>query len=469
MRPMTTVTLPPGPRLPRFAQGLYTVTMPRRGLPRLRDRFGDTFSVNVPIFGRAVVISDPAQIRQLFLAGPDVVENIQPNLGRVLGPGSMFALTGEEHRRQRKLLVPPFHGRRLAAHARIAAEETGRELATWPEGVPFATLPSMMRLTVSIIVRAVFGVEGEHLDLLRDLLPKSVSLGSKLAMVPRPRRVTVGPWARMRRYRAEYNAVIDELIDRARHDPRLDERDDVLALLVQSRYDDGSSMTNAQIADQLLTLLSAGHETTATTLAWAVERLRRHPDVLADLAAETDAAETDAAQTGAGGGVLREAVIREAVITEVQRTRPVIDLVGRQILVDGYQLGRWTLPRGANVLIDIALLHENPGLFPDPLAFRPSRFTEAKPDLYQWIPFGGGTRRCIGAAFANMEMNVVLKTLIRDFTLESTSEPGERWRSRGVAFAPADGGIAVVRRRGTEAASTETPAINGRNTDARTS
>jgi cytochrome P450 len=489
MPPMTTVTLPPGPRLPRFAQGLYALTMPRRGLPGLRERFGDAFSVNVPIFGRAVVISDPAQVRQLFLAGPDVVENIQPNLGRVLGPGSMFALTGEEHRRQRKLLVPPFHGRRLAAHARMGAEETERELATWPEDVPFATLPSMMRITVNIICRAVFGVEGEHLDLLRDLLPKSVRLGSKLATVPKPPRVTVGPWARMRRYRAEYNAVIDELIDRARRDPALDQRDDVLALLVQSRYDDGSAMTNAQIADQLLTLLSAGHETTATTLAWAVERLRRHPDVLADLAAETDA----------GGGVLRE-----AVITEVQRTRPVIDLIGRQILVDGYQLGRWTLPRGTNVVIDIALLHENPALFPDPLAFRPSRFTEAKPDLYQWIPFGGGTRRCIGAAFANMEMNVVLKTLTRDFTLVPTSEPGERWRSRGVAFAPAGGGVAVVRRRGTHwhgtdrlgtdrlgtdrlgtdrlgtdrlgtdrggtgVARAETTAINGRNTDACTS
>jgi hypothetical protein len=436
MRPMTTVTLPPGPRLPRFAQGLYTVTMPRRGLPRLRARFGDAFSVNLPIFGRAVVISDPGQIRQLFLAGPDVVENIQPNLGRVLGPGSMFALTGEEHRRQRKLLVPPFHGRRLAAHARIAAEETERELATWREGVPFATLPSMMRITVSIIVRAVFGAEGEHLDFLREQLPKSVKLGSRLATVPRP-RVTVGPWARMRRYRAEYNAVIDELIDRAQRDPRLDERDDVLALLVQSRYDDGSSMTSAQIGDQLLTLLSAGHETTATTLAWAVERLRRHPDVLRDLTAETGAA---------GDGALRE-----AVITEVQRTRPVIDLVGRQILVDGYQLGRWTLPRGASVLIDIALLHENPDLFPDPLAFRPSRFAEARPDLYQWIPFGGGTRRCIGAAFANMEMNVVLTIMTRDFTLEPTSEPDERWRSRGVAFAPADGGLAVVRKRSTHA------------------
>jgi cytochrome P450 len=428
---MATVKLPPGPPQPRFVQGIYATVLPLRGLPRLRDRYGDAFTINVPIFGRALVISDPAEIRQLFLAGPDVVENIQPNLGRVIGRGSMFALTGEEHRRQRKLLVPPFHGRRLAAHARIAEEETVRELASWPEGRPFATMPSMMRITVNVILRAVFGAEGEDLDRLREHLPRAVKLGSFLAAVPVP-KVSWGPWGRLRRMRRDYDETIGRLIAAAERDPRLDERDDVLALLVQSRYDDGSRMSGAAIGDQLLTVLSAGHETTATTLAWAVERLRRHPDVLRDLAAEAD---------GDGNS------LREAVITEVQRTRPVIDLVGRHVLADGYQLGRWTLPRGSTVLVSIALLHQNAAVFPDPFAFNPSRFTGAKPDLHTWIPFGGGTRRCLGAAFANMEMHVVLRTMLRSFTLEPATEPNEQRRSRGIANAPARGGVAVVRRR----------------------
>jgi hypothetical protein len=292
-------------------------------------------------------------------------------------------------------------------------------------------MPSMMRITVNVILRAVFGAEGEDLDRLREHLPRAVKLGSFLAAVPVP-KVSWGPWGRLRRMRRDYDETIGRLIAAAERDPRLDERDDVLALLVQSRYDDGSRMSGAAIGDQLLTVLSAGHETTATTLAWAVERLRRHPDVLRDLAAEAD---------GDGNS------LREAVITEVQRTRPVIDLVGRHVLADGYQLGRWTLPRGSTVLVSIALLHQNAAVFPDPFAFNPSRFTGVKPDLHTWIPFGGGTRRCLGAAFANMEMHVVLRTMLRSFTLEPATEPNEQRRSRGIANAPARGGVAVVRRR----------------------
>jgi cytochrome P450 len=176
---MTTVRLPPGPTTPRIVQSAFALTSPQRALRRLRARYGDAFTVNVPIFGRAVVISDPAAVKRLFTAGPDVVDNLQPNLGRVLGPGSLFALTGDEHRKQRKLLTPPFHGRRLAAYERIVEEETVRELATWPAGRPFATQPSMMRITLNAILRAVFGAEGAELARLRELLPRIVALGSR--------------------------------------------------------------------------------------------------------------------------------------------------------------------------------------------------------------------------------------------------------------------------------------------------
>jgi cytochrome P450 len=400
---------------------------------RMRARYGDAFTVNVPIFGRAVVISDPGEVKQLFTAGPDLVENLEPNLGRVLGPGSLFALTGKEHRRQRKLLVPPFHGRRLAAYERIVEEETVRAMASWPQGRSFATLPSTMRITLNAILRAVFGAEGEEFTRLRTLLPQTVTLGSRLAVLPIPDvgRGRWSPWGRFRALRHEYDAIVERLIAKAERDD-LDARDDVLALMLQSRYDDGSGMTHGEIADQLLTLLSAGHETTATTLAWAVERLRRHPAVLAELVEEVDA----------GGDTLLQ-----ATITEVQRTRPVIDLVGRQVKADRFTLGRWTLPKGSIALVGITLIHEDASLFPNPSAFDPSRFVDARPDLYQWIPFGGGTRRCIGAAFASMEMNVVLRTLLRDFTLLPTADRAERWHSRGIAGAPAKGGRAVVRRR----------------------
>ena len=400
----------------------------------MRDRYGDAFTVNVPIFGRAVVISDPAQVRQVFMAGPDAADNLDRNLGRVLGPGSLFALAGQEHHRQRRLLVPPFHGRRLAAYERIVEEETAGELASWPQGRPFATLPSMMRITLNIILRAVFGSEGAEFAALRELLPRMIRLGSRLAVLPVP-NVDLGrwsPWGRFWGMRREYDVIVERLIAKAQRDGSRAERDDILALMLQSRYEDGSAMSRDEIADQLLTLLAAGHETTATTLAWAVERLRRHPAILRALVEEVDT----------GGNALRD-----ATILEVQRTRPVIDMVGRQVKANSFQVGRWTLPKGYAVLISITLIHHNESLFPNPRTFDPHRFLGARPDLYQWIPFGGGTRRCLGAAFANMEMNVVLRTMLRDVTLVPTDEPGERWHSRGVANAPAKGGRAIVRRR----------------------
>jgi cytochrome P450 len=431
---MTTVTLPPGPSTPRVVQGAYALTVPQRGMRRMRDRYGDAFTVNVPIFGQAVVISDPAEVRQVFMTSPDVADNLDRNLGRVLGPGSLFALAGEEHHTQRRLLIPPFHGRRLVVYEKIVEEETVRELASWPQGRAFATLPSMMRITLNIILRAVFGSDGAEFAALRELLPRIVRLGSRLAVMPVP-KVDLGrwsPWGRFWAMRREYDTIVERLVTKAQRDRGLDERDDILALMLQSRYDDGSGMSRSEVADQLLTLLAAGHETTATTLAWAVERLRRHPAALRALVDEVDA----------GGNALRE-----ATILEVQRTRPVIDLVGRQVKADSFQVGRWTLPKGYAVLVSITLIHDNESLFPNARTFDPHRFLGARPDLYQWIPFGGGTRRCLGGAFANMELNVVLRTMLRDVTLVPTDEPGERWHSRGVANAPAKGGLAVVRRR----------------------
>jgi cytochrome P450 len=428
------VHLPPGPSTPRAVQGVFAVAARLKTMRRMRERYGSAFRVNIPIFGDAVVISDPAEVRQLFTTNPEIADNVEVNLGRVLGPGSFFALEGEAHKKQRKMLVPPFHGRRLQVYEALIEEEAVREMASWPEGREFATLQSMMRITLNAILRAVFGAEGAEFETLRELLPRFVKLGSQLAVLPIP-RTDLGvftPWGRFNTMRREYDAVVDRLIDKAERDTALDERNDVLALMLQARYDDGSGMTRSEIADQLLTLLTAGHETTATTLAWAVERLRRHPVVLRRLVEEVDT----------GGSELRE-----ATILEVQRVRPVIDATARQVRADTMQLGRWTLPKGQTVIASIYLMHDNDELFPNAHRFDPDRFVGVKPDMYGWIPFGGGARRCIGAAFAHMEMNVVLRTMLRDFALEPTTGRDERWHSRGVAFAPRRGGRAVVHRR----------------------
>ncbi|MET8149228.1 cytochrome P450 [Actinoplanes sp. NPDC049668] len=431
---MTVVTLPPGPTVPPLVQTAYALTVNRRGMDRMRDRYGDTFTVNLPPYGPALVISGPDEIRQLFMAGSEAADNPVRNLGKVLGPGSLFALGGEEHHRRRKLLVPPFNGRRLSAYEKIVEDETVREMASWPEGRGFATLPSMTRITLNIILRAVFGAEGAEFAALRELLPRMIKLGGWLAVLPEP-RVDLGrwgPWGRFAAARREYDDIVARLISKAERDPALEEHHDILALMLLSRYDDGTAMSHRDIADQLLTLLAAGHETTATTLAWAVERLRRHPAILDALVDEADA--------GASA-------LREATILEVERSRPVIDFVGRQVKADVLPLGRWIVPKGYTILVSIALLHEDESVFPNPLAFDPGRFHGTRPDLYRWIPFGGGSRRCLGAAFANMEIDVVLRTMLRDLVLLPTDEPDERWHSRGITNGPARGGRAVIRRR----------------------
>jgi cytochrome P450 family 138 len=420
--------LPDGPTGPRLLQAIPFALNRNRAVHRARERYGSAFSVSTLNMGRMVVLSDPAEVKQLFLLSPDDADTPDVNLGSVLGPGSLFAITGEEHKKQRKLLTPPFHGRRLRAYENLIEQAAEREMASWPQGRPFPVMPSTMRITLNAILQTVFGADGAELDELRTLLPKMVRLGSILAVLPISRRLLGerGPWARFRRYRGQYDAVVNRLIDQAR--PQLDAREDVLAMLLQSHYDDGTEMSRAQVADQLLTLLSAGHETTATTLAWTVERIRRHPALLARLEAG-------------------DAALREATLIEVQRTRPVVEMTSRQVRAESVEIGRWRIPRGTVVTASISLLHDTDELFPDACTFDPDRFVGARPDTYGWIPFGGGVRRCIGAAFAAMEMNVVLRTMLRDFTLEPTSAPAEKPHNRGIAIAPAKGGLAVVRRR----------------------
>ncbi|GIF67687.1 putative cytochrome P450 138 [Asanoa ishikariensis] len=421
---------PPVVRVPKVGQALGMVVFRRRFLMSLRDRHGPTFVLDVPPFGRTLVVSDPTRLKQLFTASPELAGTPQPNLSRMLGGGSIFGLDGEPHRLRRKLLVPPFHGKRMQAYAGLIEEEFRKEAETWPVGQEFATLTPFMRITLNVILRAVFGAGGAELEELREKLPIFVTYGSRMAVVPFKER-SIGPWnpwRKLREHRAAYDGIVQRLIERAREEPG----DDILSMMLQSRYEDGAPMSDAHVRDELLTLLAAGHETTATTLAWAMERLTRHPAALHALVDDLDQGGTD---------------LLAATILELQRTRPVVLNTARKVRADGLVIEGFEVPKGWTVLAGIDLVQNDPEAFPDPERFDPGRFVGVKPATYAWIPFGGGTRRCVGAAFANLELTVVLRTLLRDFELRTTSAPDERWHSRGVAYAPHQGGRVVVNRR----------------------
>ena len=433
------VRMPPAPRIPKLLQSVGFVAAREKSVAALAKRYGTAFTLRLPIFGETVVVSDPALIKDLFTTNTDLIARAGV-LGEMFGPGSTFSLDGAEHRERRKLLVPPLHGKRMASYEGIIEEEVLRETASWPEGREFETLPSMMRITLNAILRTVFGAEGAALDELRQLLPPMVLNASRLAVMSPIVRRDFGAWSPGRKltaYRQRYDEIIGRLISVIRNDPKFDERNDVLALMLQARYEDGSPITDDHVADELLTLLAAGHETTATTLAWTVERLRRHPSLLTRLTAEVDA----------GGSELVQ-----ATIWEVQRTRPVINGTAR-MTKSRIKLGEWVIPERHAVLASISLAHASDDSFTDAKTFNPDRFVGHPPDNYAWIPYGGGVRRCIGAAFANMEMNVTLRTLLREFEFGATYAAGERLHSRGVATAPAHGGRAVVYRRTIKSAS----------------
>ncbi|PJE02348.1 MAG: cytochrome P450 [Mycobacterium sp.] len=430
----STAKLPPALPWPKSLAGIgFSISRPwtlRQGVRRC----GNVFTLDIPVFGNTVVVADPLLAKQVFAASTDDLVNIQPNLSRVLGPGSVFALDRQQHRDRRKLLTPPFHGRSIRSYQRIIEEETLREASRWPIGQEFRTLEPMNRLTLNVILRAVFGAEGTEFEELRRLVPGWVTLASRLVLLPRPSSglARYGPWGRLALARRQLDEIIYRLIEKARAATDLGERSDILALLLRSRCDDGSAMSDAEICDELLTLVGAGHETTASTLAWAFERLRRHPAIATALAAEA---------TGDGNQ------LRQATICEVQRARTVIDMAGRRVVTAMFELGQWRVPQDYSILISIASLHGNTRAFCEPDRFDPDRFIGDRPLNFAWLPFGGGTRRCVGATFANFEVDVVLRTVLRHFILDATTDPGEKMHSRGVAYTPKDGGRIVLQRR----------------------
>ncbi|WP_422226209.1 cytochrome P450 [Mycobacterium sp.] len=434
--------LPPGSRLPKPIQAIRFLVSNHGMYDALARRYGGSvISVNLPSLGHAVVITDPVLAKDVLSASTDLLERKgggSGSLGDGFGPGSTFSLDGARLQARRKVVLPSFHGKRMRSYEHIIEEEVMREIATWPEGREFKTLPSMTSITLGTILRAVFGAEGAALDELRDLMgPMAALVGLFLALPPSLRR-DLGRWSpagRYLRYRRRFDAVIDSLIAEARADPALEERSDVLALLVQARYEDGEPLPDQHIADEMLTLLFSGHETTSGSLGWAVERLTRHPQLLSRLTEEVDA----------GGSELRR-----ATISEVQRTRTVLDATVR-CAKTRIRLGDWVIPEGTQVILSIRLIHESDDSFPDAASFNPDRFVGGVPKPTAWVPFGGGVNRCVGAAFADMEMDVTLRILLSEFRFAPTDAPDERRFWRGITTQPALGARAVVYRRSAKA------------------
>jgi cytochrome P450 len=391
-------------------------------MERNRRRYGDTFTLRIASEGTWVLMTDPEAVRQIFTGDPSKLHAGEANvvLRPILGANSVLLLDDAPHLAQRKLLLPPFHGERMKRYGELMTGIAEAEVARWPADEPMTLMPRMQTLTLEIILRAVFGLrEGERLDQMRDLLSEMMD------WTTRPSRflavATFGP-ERMERFGPLKRALapVDELlideIHARRADPSLADREDILSLLVQATHEDGSPMSDRELRDELLTLLVAGHETTATTLAWAIERLLRHPAAWSRLQAGDEP-------------------FLEATIKETLRLRPVIPLVVRKLL-EPMEIGGWSLPAGVTVAPCIYLMHRRADIYPDPYAFRPERFLEQPAGTYTWIPFGGGIRRCLGASFALFEMQVILRVIAERSRLRTIRPEGERVRRRAIMFTP---------------------------------
>jgi len=425
--------LPPGPPLPRWLQTLGFLLVPARYVEGCRRRYGDVVTFGSLFDPRFVMVFDPEVVKQVFRGSPDRLRAGEANavLGPVLGERSVLLADGAEHLRQRRLLLPPFHGERMRAYEAVMRGAADRAIDSWPVGEPFELLPSMQRLTLEVMLRAVFGVDAgpreEELGrALRAMIdPVATRLGVLVMALSRGRSGNRGAVARFEERRRRVDELIYEEIARRRAAPDLAEREDVLSMLLLARDETGEGMSDVELRDELVTLLVAGHETTATGLAWAFELLLRNPPVLARLRAGL--AEGDE-------GYL------DAVVKETLRVRPVIAGVGRVVREEPFEVGGYLIPPGIEINPSIAAIHRRADRYPEPRAFRPERFLGAEaPDTYTWLPFGGGTRRCLGASFATCEMRVVIARVLERARLAPVGRRTEKGVRKGITFVPARG------------------------------
>jgi cytochrome P450 len=435
-----TTSLPPGPRAPRALQTARWIARPAAFLEDAARRWGDMFTLRIANEGTWVFLSHPDAVKQVFTGDPRLLHAGEANvvLLPVLGSHSVLLLDDDAHMAQRKLMLPPFHGERMRGYEETMADVAAREIDRWPAGEPLPAWPTMQAITLEVIMRTVFGVrDAPRLERLGEALRNSLGFASeplRMAILAAfgPRRVAELGWVRAKL--EPTNELIYEEIHSRRSAPDLADRTDVLSMLLQARHDDGTEMSDEELRDELMTLLVAGHETSATALAWALDALTHHPAVLARLRDEVDSGDD---------------AYLDAVVKETLRLRPVIALVLRR-LIEPMEIGGRVLPAGVNVAPCIYLLHRRADVYDEPRAFRPERFLESSPGTYNWIPFGGGVRRCLGASFAQFEMKVVLRELVSRLDIRAARPQPERRVRRAIVFAPARGGEIVVERRASE-------------------
>jgi len=437
--------LPPGPRAHAIVQTLAWALAPTWVMDRCAERLGETFTLTFAPSGmKLVMVSDPEAVKTVFTAPPEVAPSAAGTspVAPIMGPSSVIVLTGPEHLRQRKLLLPPFHGERMREYEDVIVEATRRDMAGWPMDRPMRLQDRTRSITLEVILQAVFGVEAERMQALKEaiagLLEPVHPLAIMLFSLRRPQLER--PTGAIGRALDRLDAVVYEELARRREQADLAERNDILSLLMQARDEDGQAMTDGELRDELVTLLLAGHETTATSVAWAIERLVRHPHKLSRLVAEIDALKD-------GGGE----EYMTAVVNETLRVRPVVPIVAR-MLQEELEVGDHRLAKGTRVVPCIYLTNRNPRVYERPREFRPERFLSSGPETFSWIPFGGGIRRCIGASFALLEMKLMLRTMLSELE-PSVPGHGRRWpngewnRRRAITLVPAAGARVVWRKR----------------------
>ncbi|MBS1861780.1 MAG: cytochrome P450 [Actinobacteria bacterium] len=431
------MTLPPKPSQSPLMQTLGWTFRPLAFMDRNRKAIGDAFSVRFVGFERPMVlVSHPEAVKALYTERrnglpPGRAFSLEPILGR----RSVLLLEGEEHLARRRLMLPPFHGERMRSYEGVVAEIVTAEIDSWPLGREFPIHARMQAVTLEVILRAVFGVaEGPRLErlrmLLRDVLADTGSAAAQLRLLFARRRGR-DPLGPVRARLTQVDEALFAEIAEHRLRPDLQRRDDILSMLMTARFEDSSEMDDQELRDQLMTLLLAGHETTATALAWTFDLLLRHPTELGRL--------RDSLANG-------EEEYLKATIAEALRLRPVVPLAGRRLAED-LVTERLVLPAGTDVTAAIWLTHTRPESYPDPLAFRPERFLGQAPDTYAWIPFGGGVRRCLGAAFAEFEMRIVLREVLTRCELRKVDPRPERTGRRNITLSPRAGTPVVIDAR----------------------
>jgi cytochrome P450 len=437
--------LPAGPAMHPSAQLALWMLRPIAFLGHCREQYGTTFTMQLPGFNPIVSFADETANKEVFTGPAEEMHAGRANesLRPVVGGGSLLLLDGERHLRERRLLLPPFHGARLGAYGRTIQDITQRELERWTTDRPAPVQPGTQHITLDVILRTVFGVdEGADLIELRAAILDMLDGASPLTMIP-ALQIDLGarsPWGRFVERRARVDDLLYRLIATRRREGTAG-HDDILSLMIDARYDDGSVMSDRDLRDELMTLLAAGHETSATALAWAFTCLAAHPDAQARAHEEVDRLR---------GGPETELPFVDAVIKETMRIHPVVYAVGR-VLEKPRTIGGWDVPAGHAAILSIYLTHHDPILWPEPERFRPERFLGEIPGPgnkvtpYTYFPFGGGVRRCIGMAFANYEMRIVLAEALRRFRIEPAGEVHAIRRT--VTMAPSGGGMVVLRRR----------------------